>query len=84
MAHNAAYQRNTIEEDVFDNLFRKPIGNEKTIKLSAREIYDKMKAADKEAMKGVKESKVWGLLKELDYRKEHYEDGNKYSVIKKY
>jgi hypothetical protein len=84
MAHSAAYQRNTIEADVFDTLFRKPIGNEKTVKLSALEIYEEMKAVDKEAMKGVKESKVWGLLKELDYRKEHYEDGNKYSVIKKY
>jgi hypothetical protein len=84
MAHNAAYQRNTIEEDVFDTLFRKPIGNEKTIKLSALEIYDEMKAADKEAMKGVKESsKVWSLLKELDYHKEHYEDGNKYSVMRR-
>ncbi len=83
MAHNAAYQRNTIEADVFDTLFRKPIGNEKTIKLSAREIYDEMRATDKEAMKGVKESKVWGLLKELDYRKEHYEDGNKYYVVRR-
>jgi predicted P-loop ATPase len=83
MAHNAAYQRNTIEEDVFDTLFRKPVGNEKTIKLSAREIYDEMKKTDKEAMKGVKESKIWGLLKELDYHKEHYEDGNKYNVVKK-
>ena len=42
----------------------------------------KMKTADKEAMKGVKESKIWGLLKELDYHKEHYEDGNKYNVVK--
>ncbi len=83
MAHNAAYQRNTIEEDVLDTLFRKPVGNEKTIKLSAREIYDEMKKTDKEAMKGVKESKIWGLLKELDYHKEHYEDGNKYNVVKK-
>ncbi len=32
MAHNAAYQRNTIEADVFDTLFRKPIGNEKASK----------------------------------------------------
>jgi hypothetical protein len=83
MAHNAAYQRNTIEADVFDNLSRKPIGNEKTIKLLAREIYDEMKSADKEAMKGVKESKIWSLLKDLDYHKEHYEDGNKYSVMKR-
>jgi len=83
MAHNAKYQRNTIEEDVFDTLFRKPIGNEKTIKLSAREIYDEMRVADKEAMKGVKESKIWGLLKDLDYRKEHYEDGNKYYVVRR-
>ncbi len=82
MAHNAAYQRNTREADVFDTLFRKPIGNEKTIKLSAREIYDEMKITDKEAMKGVKESKVWGLLKELDYHKEHYEDGNKYNIVR--
>jgi predicted P-loop ATPase len=83
MAHNAAYQRNTIEEDVFDTLFRKPIGNEKTIKLSAREIYDEMRATDKEAMKGVKESKIWSLLRDLDYRKEHYEDGNKYYVVRR-
>jgi len=82
MVHNAAYQRNTIEADVFDTLFRKPVGNEKTIKLSAREIYDEMRATDKEAMKGVKESKVWGLLKDLDYHKEHFEDGNKYNVVK--
>ncbi len=84
MAHNAAYQRNTIEADVFGTLFRKPIGNEKTIKLSAREIYDEMRTADKEAMKGVKESKVWGMLKDLDYHKEHYEDGNKYNVIRRW
>ena len=83
MAHNAAYQRNTIEADVFDTLFRKPIGNEKTVKLSAREIYDDMRAADKEAMKGVKESKIWNLLKELDFHKEHYEDGNKYDVVRR-
>ena len=83
MAHNAAYQRNTLEADVFDTLFRKPIGNEKTIKLSAREIYDEMRTADKEAMKGVKESKIWSLLKELDYRKEHFEDGNKYYVVRR-
>ena len=83
MAHNAVYQRNTIEADVFDTLFRKPIGNEKTIKLSAREIYDEMKIADKEAMKGVKESKIWSLLKDLDFHKEHYEDGNKYSVVRR-
>jgi len=42
-----------------------------------------MKTADKEAMKGVKESKIWGLLKELDYHKEHYEDGNKYNVVRR-
>ena len=83
MAHNAAYQRNTIEADVFDNLFRKPIGNEKMIKLSAREIYYEMRAADKEAMKGVKESKIWSLLKDLDYHKEHYEGGNKYNVVRR-
>ena len=83
MAHNAVYQRNTIEADVFDTLFRKPMGNEKTIKLSAREIYDEMKATDKEAMRGLKESKIWGLLKELDYRKEHFEDGNKYYVVRR-
>ena len=44
---------------------------------------EEMKAVDKEAMKGVKESKVWGLLKDLDYHKEHYEDGNKYNIVRK-
>ena len=83
MAHNATYQRNTIEKNVFDTLFRKPIGNEKTIKLSAREIYDEMRVADKEAMKGVRESKIWGLLKDLDFHKEHYEDGNKYDIVRR-
>ena len=83
MAHNAAYQRNMIEADVFDTLFRKPMGNEKTIKLSAREIYDEMRATDKEAMKGVKESKVWSLLRDLDYHKGHYENGNKYNVMRR-
>ena len=83
MAHNAAYQRNTIEADVFDTLFRKPMGNEKTIKLSAREIYDEMRAADKEAMKVVKESKVWSLLRTLNYHKEHCEDGNKYYIVRR-
>jgi hypothetical protein len=82
MAHNAAYQRNTIEADVLDALFRKPIGNEKTIKLSAREIYYEMRATDNEAMKGVKESKVWSLLRDLGYHKEHCEDGNKYNVVR--
>ena len=83
MAHNAAYQRNTIEADVFDTLFRKPMGNEKTIRLSAREIYDEMRATDKEAMKGVKESKVWSLLRTLNYHKEHCEDGNKYYIVRR-
>ncbi len=42
-----------------------------------------MKAADKEAMKGIKESKIWSLLKEFDFHKEHYEDGNKYNVVRR-
>ncbi len=62
MAHNAAYQRNTIEADVFDTLFRKP--------------------ADPVAMENIKESRIWKLLKALKIGKKHYEDGNKYDLVR--
>ena len=43
----------------------------------------KMETADKEAMKGVKESNIWNLLKDFNFHKEHYENGNKYNVVKR-
>ena len=39
MVHNADCQRNTIEKNIFDNSFRKHIGNEKNDKaISAKDI----------------------------------------------
>lgn len=81
MASNAAFYKHAVEEDVFLSCFRRAEEEEKTLCLSAAEIFRRLKAYNSAAMCGVNSQSFGSVLSALGVERIHTRYGNQYRVV---
>ena len=81
--HNAAFYRQSLEEDVFNTCFRIPQNADDVVScLSAAEIFKVLRAYNPAAMRGVNPATFPQVLTTLGMRRKHTKWGNVYQVVK--
>lgn len=81
MASNAAFYKRPVEEEVFYSCFRIAEAGEKSLSLTAAEIFRRLKSYNPAAMQGASAANFGKLLVSLGIERIHNRYGNFYQVV---
>lgn len=80
--HNETFYRNNLIEETVRSLFRAPLPTEKSLKLTAADIFDELQKKHPALMRGYTPMRFGEVLLRVGLKRRHTKYGNVYEVVR--
>ena len=81
--HNEKFYRTSLVEEVLASRFRTPLAHEKSLDLTAADIFSELQTANSAAMRGSNPMRFGQVLLRAGLKRRHTEYGNVYEVVRR-
>ena len=81
--HNEKFYRTSLVEEVLASRFRTPLAHEKSLDLTAADIFSELQTANPAAMRGSNPMRFGQVLLRAGLKRRHTEYGNVYEVVRR-
>ena len=81
--HNEKFYRISLVEEVLVSRFRTPLPHEKSLDLTAADIFSELQTVNPAAMRGSNPMRFGQILIRAGLKRKHTEYGNVYEVVKR-
>lgn len=81
--HNEKFYRTSLVEEVLASRFRTPLAHEKSLDLTAADIFSELQTANPTAMRGSNPMRFGQVLLRAGLKRRHTEYGNVYEVVRR-
>ena len=81
--HNNAFYRISLAEEALNSMFRAPLPTEKSLDLTAADIFDELQKSHPAVLRGSNPMRFGQILLRAGLKRRHTEYGNVYEVVRK-
>lgn len=81
--HNNAFYRISLAEEALNSMFRAPLPTEKSLDLTAADIFDELQKSHPTVLRGSNPMRFGQILLRAGLKRRHTEYGNVYEVVRK-